>query len=106
MLKQRAVMQLHRGAVREGFDFPICLGDKSSMISLLRQALARHPFQAVTLVMVDGETLTIQNSEFASVLRRAGLLYLERPEDKEPRFLNLLLVKEVRTKDFTPDFQE
>lgn len=76
------------------------------MMSLLRQALARHPFKPITLVLHDGEKLTIDNSEFASVLGRAGLLYLERPEDTEPRFLNLLLVKEVRTKDFTPDFKE
>ena len=74
------------------------------MLTLLRQALSRHPFKPVTLVLVDGEKLTIENSEFASVLGRAGLLYLERPEDAEPRFLNLLLVKEVRTKDITPDF--
>jgi hypothetical protein len=76
------------------------------MLSLLKQALARHPFKPVTLVLHDGENVSIQNSEFASVLGRAGLLYLERPEDSEPRFLNLLLVKEVRTKDFTPDFKE
>ncbi|MBM3840700.1 MAG: hypothetical protein FJ398_22605 [Verrucomicrobia bacterium] len=76
------------------------------MLSLLKQALSRHPFYPVTLVMVDGETLRIENSEFASVLRRAGLLYLERPEDQEPRFLNLLLVKEIRTKDLTPDFKD
>ena len=74
------------------------------MLSLLRQALSRHPFKPVTLVLHDGEKVMIENSEFASVLGRAGLLYLERPEDAEPRFLNLLLVKEVRTKDITPDF--
>ena len=76
------------------------------MLSLLKQVLSRHPFHPVTLVLVDGENLTIHNSEFASVLPKAGLLYLERPEDKEPRFLNLLLVKEVRTKDFTPEFKD
>lgn len=76
------------------------------MISVLKQVLARHPFHPVTLVTVDDENVVINNSEFASVLPRAGLLYLERPEDKEPRFLNLLLVKEVRTKDFTPEFKD
>lgn len=76
------------------------------MLSLLKQALARHPFKAVTLVLHDGENVIIHNSEFASVLGRAGLLYLERPEDAEPRFLNLLLVKDVRTKDLTPHFKD
>ena len=73
------------------------------MIALLRQALARHPFFAVTLVMADGETLVIENDNFATVLPKAGMLYCEKPSEDEPRFLNLMLIREVRTKGLTPD---
>ncbi|MBI4626828.1 MAG: hypothetical protein HY736_26855 [Verrucomicrobia bacterium] len=76
------------------------------MISLLRQALSRHPFYPVTLVMVDGEKLVIENENFAAVLAKAGLLYVEKPDQEEPLFLNLLLVREVRTKGLTPEFKD
>ena len=76
------------------------------MISLLRQALSRHPFFPVTVVLADGKKVVIENENFASVLAKAGLLYVEKPDEEEPRFLNLILVREVRTKGLTPEFKE
>ena len=76
------------------------------MISILREALGRHPFQPVTLVMANGETVTIENGNFAVVLPKAGMVYVEKPREREPRFLNLLLLREIRTKGLTPDFKD
>jgi len=76
------------------------------MISLLRQALSRHPFFPVTVVLADGEKVVIENENLASVRAKAGLLYVEKPDEEEPRFLNLILVREVRTKGLTPEFKD
>jgi hypothetical protein len=74
------------------------------MIPLLREALGRHPFLPVTVVLSNGELVRIENQNFAAVLAQAGLLYVESPSDPEPRFINLRLVREIRTKDLTPEF--
>jgi hypothetical protein len=72
------------------------------MISILKQALGQHPFQPITVVTSDGASVIIKNAEFAAVLRKAGLLYIELPEEPEPRFISLRLIKKVRAKDLTP----
>ena len=72
------------------------------MISILRQALTQHPFQPIIVITSDGASVVIKNPEFASVLRKAGLLYLELPEEEEPRFISLRLIREVRARDLTP----
>ncbi len=72
------------------------------MIAILRQALTQHPFQPITVVTSDGASVVINNPEFAAVLRKAGLLYIELPEEQEPRFISLRLIKEVRARDLAP----
>ena len=72
------------------------------MIAILRQALTQHPFQPITVTTSDGASVVISNPEFASVLRKAGLLYIELPEEPEPRFISLRLIKEVRARDLAP----
>lgn len=72
------------------------------MISILRQALTKHPFQPITVVTSAGASITIKNPEFAAVLRKAGLLYIELPEEQEPRFISLRLIKEVRARALAP----
>ena len=68
------------------------------MLSILKKALAAHPFEPITVISSDGSSLVIQHPEFAAVLRKAGVLYVELPEEEEPRFVSLRLIKEVRTK--------
>lgn len=72
------------------------------MISVLKQALAAHPFEPITVVTSDGASLVISHPDFAAVLRRVGVLYVELPEEPEGRFISLRLIKEVRSKSLTP----
>ena len=72
------------------------------MISILRQALAAHPFEPITVVTADGATMVIKRAEFAAVLKRAGVLYVEPPQESKPRFVSLCLIKEVRAKNLAP----
>ncbi len=72
------------------------------MISVLKQALAAHPFEPITVVTSDGASLVISHPDFAAVLRRVGVLYVELPEEPEGRFISLHLIKEVRSKSLTP----
>ena len=67
------------------------------MISILKKALAAHPFEPITVVSSDGSSIPIKHPDFAAVLRRAGVLYVELPEEEDPRFISLRLIKEVRT---------
>ena len=68
------------------------------MISILRKALAARPFEPITVVTSDGASILISHPDFAAVLRRAGVLYVELPEEEEPRFISLRLIKKVRAK--------
>ena len=68
------------------------------MISILKKALAANPFEPITVVTSDGASVLISHPDFAAVLRRAGVLYVELPEEEEPRFIGLRLIKEVRAK--------
>ena len=72
------------------------------MISVLKQALTAHPFEPVTVVTSDGASVIISHPDFAAVLRRVGVLYVELPEEPEGRFISLRLIKEVRSKSLTP----
>ena len=72
------------------------------MISVLKQALAALPFEPVTIVTSDGTSIVIGHPDFAAVLRRVGVLYVELPEEPEGRFISLRLIKEVRAKSLTP----
>ena len=76
------------------------------MISVLRQALTAHPFEPITVLTSDGANLVIKHPDFAAVLRRAGVLYLELPEEREGRFISLRLIQEVRVRSLTPDTLE
>ena len=71
------------------------------MISVLKQALAAHPFEPITVVTSDGASIVISHPDFAAVLRRVGVLYVELPEEPEGRFVSLRLIKEVRAKNLT-----
>ena len=68
------------------------------MLSILRKALAAHPFEPITVVTSDGASVVIRHPDFAAVLRKAGVLYVELPEEEEPHFISLRLIKDVRTK--------
>ena len=68
------------------------------MISILKKALAAHPFEPITVATSDGASITITHPDFAAVLRKAGVLYVELPEDEEPHFVSLRHIKDVRTK--------
>ena len=68
--------------------------------------LVKVAVSAVTVVMADGETVTIENENFAVVLPKAGFLYIEKPEEPEPRFLNLFLLREVRSRGIAPEFND
>ena len=68
------------------------------MISLLKKALAAHPFEPITVVTSDGSSISIKHPDFAAVLRKAGVLYVELPEEEEPHFISLRHIKDVRTK--------
>ena len=72
------------------------------MISALKQALAAHPFKPITVVTSDGASIIISHPDFAAVLRRVGVLYVELPDELEGRFISLRLIKEVRAKNLTP----
>ena len=72
------------------------------MTAILRQALTQHPFQPITVFTSDGASVVINNPEFAAVLRKAGLLYIELPEETEPRFISSRLIKKVRARDLAP----
>ena len=71
------------------------------MIAVLKQALAAHPFKPITVVIPDGASLVITHPDFAAVLRRVGVLYVELPEEPEGRFISLRLIKEVRSESLT-----
>ena len=71
------------------------------MIAVLKQALAAHPFKPITVVTSDGASLVITHPDFAAVLRRVGVLYVELPEEPEGRFISLRLIKEVRSESLT-----
>ena len=71
------------------------------MISVLKQALAAHPFEPITVVTSDGASIVISHPDFAAVLKRVGVLYIELPEEPEGRFVSLRLIKEVRAKNLT-----
>lgn len=72
------------------------------MLSVLKQALAAHPFEPVTVITSDGASVVIGHPDFAAVLRRVGVLYVELPEEPEGRFISLRLIKEIRAKNLTP----
>ena len=72
------------------------------MISVLKQALAAHPFEPITVVTSDGASIVINHPDFVAVLKRVGVLYVELPEEREGRFISLRLIKEVRSKSLTP----
>ena len=76
------------------------------MISILRKALAQHPFQPITVFTSDGASVVINNPELAAILRKAGWLYVELPEETEPRFISLRHIKEIRARDLVPDDEE
>jgi hypothetical protein len=76
------------------------------MISILKKALSAHPFEPVTVVTSNGASVIIKHREFAAVLARAGVLYVELPEEEEPRFIGLRHIKEVRAKNLVPDDEE
>ena len=72
------------------------------MISVPKQALAAPPFEPTTVATSDGASFVIGHPDFAAVLRRVGVLYVERPEEPEGRFVGWRLIKEVRAKSLTP----
>ena len=76
------------------------------MTSILKKALAAHPFENVTVVTSNGASIVIKHREFAAVLAKAGVLYVELPEEEEPRFIGLRHIKEVRAKNLVPDEEE
>ena len=76
------------------------------MISILKKALAAHPFEPITVVTSNGSRTLIQHRDFAAVLLRAGVLYVELPEEEEPRFIGLRHIREVRAKNLVPDDEE
>ena len=71
------------------------------MTSVLKQALSAHPFERVRVITSDGASVVISHPDFAAVLRRVGVLYIELPEEREGRFISLRLIKEVRSKSLT-----
>ena len=73
------------------------------MSKILRQSLAKHPFQPITVVMSNGTSIVIEHAEFAVVLVQAGFLYVELPHETEPHFLNLRQIADVRVKDLVLD---
>lgn len=68
------------------------------MLSILKKALTAHPFEPITVVTSDGSSVVISHPDFAAVLRKAGVLYVEFPEEEEPHFISLPLIKDVCTK--------
>ena len=76
------------------------------MVSILKKALSAHPFESITVIKSNGSSVIIKHWEFAAVLTRAGVLYVELPEEEEPRFIGLRHIKEVRAKNLVPDEEE
>ena len=76
------------------------------MTSILKKALAAHPFEPITVETSNGATVVINHREFAAVLVKAGVLYVELPEEEEPRFIGLRHIKEIRAKNLVPDDEE
>ena len=76
------------------------------MTSVLKKALSAQPFEPITVATSNGSSIVIKHREFAAVLARAGVLYVELPEEEEPRFLGLRHIKEVRAKNLVPDEEE
>lgn len=76
------------------------------MTSILKKALSAHPFEPVTVVTSNGASVVIKHREFAAVLTKAGVLYIELPEEEEPRFIGLRHIREVRAKNLAPDDEE
>ena len=76
------------------------------MISILKKALSAHPFEPVTVVTSNGSSVVIKHRDFAAVLVKAGVLYVELPEEDEPRFIGLRHIREVRAKNLVPDDDE
>ena len=76
------------------------------MTSILKKALAAHPFEPITVETSNGSTVVINHREFAAVLVKAGVLYVELPEEEEPRFIGLRHIKEVRAKNLVPDDED
>ena len=68
------------------------------MLSSLKKALSAHPFEPITVVTSDGASIMIRHPDFAAILRKAGVLYVELPEEEEPHFIGLRLIEDVRTK--------
>ena len=68
------------------------------MLAILKKALAAHPFVPITVVTSDGPSVVIRHPDFAAVLRKAGVLYVELPEEEEPHFISLRLIKDVHAK--------
>ena len=72
------------------------------MIAVLKQVLAAYPFKPITVVTSDVASLVITHPDFAAVLRRVGVLYVELPEELgRPQFISLRLIKEVRPESLT-----
>ena len=76
------------------------------MVSILKKALSAHPSEPVTVKTSNGSTVVINHRDFAAVLVKAGVLYVELPEEEEPRFIGLRHIKEVRAKNLVPDDEE
>jgi hypothetical protein len=76
------------------------------MIAILKKALATHRFEPITVVTSNGASVVIKHREFAAVLARAGVLYVELPEEVEPRFIGLRHIREVRARNLVPDEED
>ncbi len=76
------------------------------MTSILKKALRAHPFEPITVATTKGANVVIRHREFAAMLVKAGVLYVELPEKEEPRFIGLRHIKEVRAKNLVPDDED
>ncbi len=69
------------------------------MFKLIQSLLARPDFKPFTIVMTDGEHISISHRDFVIPIRGFELIIVQRPEDKEVRAIAPEHIKELLRQD-------